>query len=70
MAADVPKDEIIANPIGPQLVQTPAPAPITDPKSPEPIFLVLDLNVLIWYTAILITRPVNPATMIINTKLR
>ena len=70
MAADAPKAEITANPIGPQLVQTPAPAPIIEPKSPEPIFLALALRVWILYTAILSTKPINPDTMMINAKLR
>jgi len=47
MAAPAPKVEIKANPIGPQLVQTPAPAPTIEPKSPDPIFLALALRVWI-----------------------
>ena len=70
VAAVAPKIESTANPIGPQEVHIPAPAPTTEPKSPVPIFLVLVPTVLILYVAILITRAISPAVMIINPKLR
>ena len=70
VAVVAPKVESTANPIGPQVVQTPAPAPTTEPKIPVPIFLVLVPTVLILYVVILITRAISPAVMIINPKLR
>lgn len=70
VAVVAPKVESTANPIGPQAVQTPVPAPTTEPKIPVPIFLVLAPTVLILYVAILITRAISPAVMIINPKLR
>jgi len=69
VAVVAPKVESTANPIGPQAVQTPAPAPTTEPKSPV-LILVLVPTVLILYVAILITRAIIPAVMIINPKLR
>ena len=69
VAAVAPKIESTVNPIGPQAVHIPAPAPITEPKIPVPI-LVLASIVLILYVAILITRAISPAVMIINPKLR
>ena len=69
VAVVAPKVESIANPTGPQAVQTPAPAPKTEPKIPVPI-LVLAPIVLILYVTILITREISPAVMIINPKLR
>lgn len=70
VAAVAPKVESIANPTGPQAVQTPAPVPTTEPKIPVPIFLEVVPIVLILYVAILITRAISPAVMIINPKLR
>ena len=70
VAVVAPKVESTANPTGPQAVQTPAPAPMTEPKIPVPIFLLLAPTVLILYVAILITRAISPAVMIINPKLR
>ncbi len=70
VAAVAPKVEITENPIGPQAVHIPAPAPMTEPKSPVPIFLVLVPTVLIRYVAMLITNAISPAVMIINPKLR
>lgn len=70
VAAVAPKVEITVNPIGPQAVQIPAPAPTIDPKIPVPIFLVLDPTVLILYVAILITNAIIPAATMINPKLR
>ena len=70
VAAVAPKVESTVNPIGPQAVHIPAPEPTTEPKSPVPIFLVFAPTVLIWYVAILITRAISPAVMIINPKLR
>ena len=69
VAAVAPKIESTVNPIGPQAVHIPAPAPTTEPKIPVPI-LVLASIVLILYVAILITRAISPAVMIINPKLR
>ena len=70
VVAVAPKVESTANPTGPYAAQTPAPEPTTEPKSPVPIFLVFAPTVLIWYVAILITRAISPAVMIINPKLR
>ena len=70
VAVVAPKVESTVNPTGPQAVHMPAPAPTTEPKSPVPIFLVLAPTVLILYVAILITRAISPAVMIINPKLR
>ena len=69
VAVVAPKVESIANPIGPQAVQTPAPVPTTEPKSPVPILVLVPI-VLILYVAILITREISPDVMIINPKLR
>jgi len=70
VAVVAPKVEITPNPIGPQDVQIPAPAPTIEPKSPVPIFLVFDPTVLILYVAMLMTNAIIPAAMIINPKLR
>ena len=69
VAVVAPKVESTANPIGPQAVQIPAPAPKTEPKSPVPILVLVPI-VLILYVAILITRAISPAVMIINPKLK
>jgi len=69
VAVVAPKVESTANPTEPQAVHIPAPAPKTEPKSPVPI-LALAPMVLILYVAILITRAISPAVMIINPKLR
>ena len=69
-AVVAPKVESTANPTGLQAVQTPAPAPTTEPKIPVPIFLVFASTVLILYVAILITREISPAVMRINPKMR
>ena len=69
VAVVAPKVESKANPTGPQEVHIPAPAPTTEPKSPV-LILVLVPTVLILYVAILITRAISPAVMIINPKLR
>ena len=69
VAVVVPKVESKTNPTGPQAVHTPAPAPKTEPKRLD-LILVLAPIVLILYVAILITRAISPAVMIINPKLR
>ena len=69
VAAVATKVERKANPTGPQVVQTPAPAPITEPKIPVPILVLVPI-VLILYVAMLITNATSPAVMIINPKLR
>ena len=70
VAVVAPKVDSAANPTGLQAVHIPAPVPKTEPKIPVPIFLVLAPKVLIRYVAILITRAISPAVMIINPKLR
>lgn len=61
--------EIIAIPIEPQLVQTPAVTPIIDPITPVPVFLEFDLIVLIWKTARLLTTAINTEVAMIRIKL-
>ena len=41
VAPATPNVEIIENPIGPQLVHTPAPTPISEPITPVPVLLEL-----------------------------
>ena len=69
VAPATPNVEIIANPICPQLEQTPAPRPITEPITPVPVFLEFDFIVLIWKTAKLVTNAISPETIMIRTKL-
>ena len=70
VAPATPNVEIMANPIWPQLVQIPAPTPITEPTTPVPVFLEFVFIVLIWKTAKLVTSAINPETIMIKTKLR
>jgi hypothetical protein len=62
----VPKVEIIANPIGPQL-QAPADAPMIEPTKLPPIRFDLFCRVLILYTFIGITKPDRKDTLRIRT---
>ena len=66
MPPTVPKVEITAKPIGPQL-HAPADAPIIKPKNPCPIFFMLFCNAFILYTFMLTTNPDMIETPIINT---
>jgi len=66
MPPTVPKVEIIAKPIGPQL-HAPPDAPIIKPKNPPFIFFMLVCNFFILYTFMLTTNPDMIETPIIST---